>query len=1133
MRTWLKRLVWLLVLIAACGRTPVDIGDNESGEGQDPSPPIISITHPPEGTRIAGDTVTLIGTASEAAELLLELNGELIETAFTRYQTRFSVTVTGLREGENTIAISARSQARAEHRIIRDSTAGPCTLSHGDNLERAIALALDQQVMSALCEGKQYYTFLLDGAQVVRLETFARRELFALTNTVLTLYDARGQEVARNDDLSRTVRDSRLSILLPAGQFFLSVEDAEQRTGDDYRYRLDLETTLPEVLPTFEVALGTFIGQERDGEVHQAVLMQLSARNAADDALPYDVLLYATPPDSEPLPLWYRRELLGVSGFVLLGETGTMEALTEQLGTAIYIASDTYQAGSWRFTFPGGLVLERVLDFTTALELPSNVRVTSEPGGTEVRVLFDAVEGAVEYTAQAETTIFGSHRSGVAIGTESPIVIETEGREPLQRGEPLTVTLIAADFTGFAARALPVPDAPINLTQVIVRREVGTITNFIQGTLSQKLPQPGTAREVHVLGEPPTATAISEAPPLQRVMALLEPANGMVLPVNGEMNAQQLAQLKATAESLAQAYGLSEPVVQAPRLGFVTFNTPQGNPTFIAAQLQRDPRVRIAEPSYWYLPQAIPNDPLYGLLWGLQGIEAEAAWTHNTGSRDVVVAVIDSGLGGPLGSTSTTGGHEDLSLNLIPGYDFVSDLDVSGIVDATLIERHPELARLDADHIPGRDPYPVEPFVLGASFSTLSDVGSHGSHVAGTIGAVGNNATGVVGVNWQVSLQMLRAVGTIGGLSDDVLTAVLYAAGETVSGMNGEIVVNPTPAAVINMSLGGGPFSAIAQEIYERVYREHDTLIVAAAGNARSNAPFYPASYPAVMAVSSLDVILDSDGNPENGLQTRYAFSRRFSNFGPHIDLAAPGGICWYTAEDYRQGSNALVLESRWVCDGLSPNGNYDFNAPFILSTIWEYFDVQGERIDRSTYGFLAGTSMAAPHVSGVAALLRSLDAGLSAEQIREILRQTATPIDDSDLLALAGENRDDYYGWGALNAAAAVEAVRTGRIPETIGVTYVVLESLDTGTFQVQIADSALSYRFENLPEGRYRVFAGRDTNGNGIIGETGEPFGIYPEIITIASGALEGRASFVLRPADGDSAFDVRRWLTPEPRP
>ena len=201
------------------------------------------------------------------------------------------------------------------------------------------------------------------------------------------------------------------------------------------------------------------------------------------------------------------------------------------------------------------------------------------------------------------------------------------------------------------------------------------------------------------------------------------------------------------------------------------------------AELESDPDVLYAEPNYIYKLSTVPNDPDFDLTWGLsqandKDIDAPAAWTRTRGSANVIVAVIDSGI---------AYSHPDLAGNIWINDDPAGggDNDGNGFVDDT---RGWDFIQND---------------------NTPLDFNGHGTHVAGTIGAVGNNARGVPGVNWDVSLMALRAADANGSLPNTaIVNAINYACA------NG--------ADIVNGSFGGsGASLTVRDAILSAPVREH------------------------------------------------------------------------------------------------------------------------------------------------------------------------------------------------------------------------------------------------------------------------------------------------------------------------
>jgi subtilisin family serine protease len=253
----------------------------------------------------------------------------------------------------------------------------------------------------------------------------------------------------------------------------------------------------------------------------------------------------------------------------------------------------------------------------------------------------------------------------------------------------------------------------------------------------------------------------------------------------------------------------SDPILRVP--------VPAGQtPAEFARTLASEPGVAMAEPIALYAPSKVPNDSRYKDLWGMKAIDVEPAWSRTVGDRAITVAVIDDGV-------AMT--HPDLAPNIWVNSEESTangrDDDGDGFVD----DVH-GWDFVDNDAEPG-------PAASG-------DERWHGSHVSGTIGAVGDNRAGVVGVNWKVSIMALRAIGPSGGRSDDLARAIDYAVDHG--------------ARVINASWGGGGTSEVIQRAVARA-GQHGVLFVAAAGNDGASRPGFPANLNLanVLSVGALD----------------------------------------------------------------------------------------------------------------------------------------------------------------------------------------------------------------------------------------------------------------------------------------
>ena len=310
--------------------------------------------------------------------------------------------------------------------------------------------------------------------------------------------------------------------------------------------------------------------------------------------------------------------------------------------------------------------------------------------------------------------------------------------------------------------------------------------------------------------------------------------------------------------------------------------------------------IEAVQPNFYYRLQMVPNDALWGNLYGMNKISAPAAWDLTTGSSSVVVADIDTGLDYT---------HEDLMANAwnnpgeIPNNGI--DDDGNGFVD----DYHGYDFRFN-------DPDPM-------------DENGHGTHTAGTIGAVGNNGIGVAGVCWHVKIMGIKIYSEF---ADDSTSAMVINAYNYVRMMKNRGV----NIVATNNSYGGCPetcgFDQALKDAIDALGNA-GVLNVFAAGNSSTNndtAPFYPASYtsPSIISVGG------SDAN-----------DNRIFNYGAtSVDLAAPGSV--------------------------------------ILSTV-------PAALQPNKYWNLSGTSMSTPHVTGAVALLASFNPALSAASIKATLMNT------------------------------------------------------------------------------------------------------------------------------------------------
>ncbi|MFC8954407.1 S8 family serine peptidase [Streptomyces sp. NPDC057101] len=345
-----------------------------------------------------------------------------------------------------------------------------------------------------------------------------------------------------------------------------------------------------------------------------------------------------------------------------------------------------------------------------------------------------------------------------------------------------------------------------------------------------------------------------------------------------------------------------------------------------------DPSVASVEPDIRAYAMAVtPNDTDYAKQWDLfeptGGMNVPAAWDKATGSG-VTVAVIDTGYAA----------HTDLAANVVAGYDFISTSS-------------------DARDGNGRDANPKDEGDWNATDnecgagSKASDSSWHGTHVAGTIGAVTNNTKGIAGIAYDAKIQPVRVLGKCGGSSADIADAITWASGGSVPG----VPANANPAKVINLSLGGA--SSTCPSVYQTAINgavSRGTTVVVAAGNSNANTSgFTPANCSNVITVASTS----REGNRSF-----------YSNFGTIVDVAAPGG-------ETRRGTDTPGTVTT------PQNGIYStLNAGATTQSTENYEPYQG-------------TSMAAPHIAGLAALLKSAKSTLTPAEIESAIKTNARPL--------------------------------------------------------------------------------------------------------------------------------------------
>jgi subtilisin family serine protease len=474
----------------------------------------------------------------------------------------------------------------------------------------------------------------------------------------------------------------------------------------------------------------------------------------------------------------------------------------------------------------------------------------------------------------------------------------------------------------------------------------------------------------------------------------------------------------------------------------------------VAAQLRRDPAVATVERNrlVWLdrtrsaaaSTPTIPNDSLYRLQsWHYGLIDLPRAWSVTTGSASVLVAVVDQGI---------RFDHPDLAANLTSdGYDFVSNVSVPLCGGGSISN--------DDDGDSGYDPDPTQPdnfaYDPKKGCATPEPIGGHGVHVSGTIGAVGNNSGGVTGVNWAVKIRSVRVIGVAGvGSAYDISQGILYAAGLPADNGSGSTVKPATAARIINLSLGSTS-SDTTMHLAVIAAANAGVLVVAAAGNSATTAPSYPAAYPEVLAVSAV------------GPGATLSF---YSNYGSDIGIAAPGG-------DESVGDSS---------DG-------------VFSTLWNF------GTSAPTYGAFQGTSMASPHVVGVAALVLAQTPSLTASQLRSRLTSYAVNIGPSL-----------QYGAGLVNAYNSLTQ-SLGPPAQLYAQLYNQANGAIVQTVQTQAGGA---YTFTGLPDGTYSVYGGTDESADRLIGVPGRRWGAFGGSALPSGVAVAGAGNY---PASFSIGFPV----------
>lgn len=424
--------------------------------------------------------------------------------------------------------------------------------------------------------------------------------------------------------------------------------------------------------------------------------------------------------------------------------------------------------------------------------------------------------------------------------------------------------------------------------------------------------------------------------------------------------------------------------------------------------LRAEPEVVSAMPNYIMQTQAVtPDDESWREQWGPTAINAPEVWERGTGSEEVVVAVIDSGV---------IYDHPDLADNMYTFDEATANAIISENPDMLTGEVplagshgawfHSEISLLGLGTPHTGVPIGPQPTIQGdedeqwyidsgtmQEMSRIGDVEGHGTHVAGIIGAVGNNARGVAGINWKVRIMAVNVFSSsiFGGRAEtsDIIRGIDFVVAAKRAGVN---------IRAANISLGGwfspSEMEGSAYDYKIKELSDAGILVCMAAGNDGQNidAPtdgmargqrFYPASFRHENTLSVGALMRDADGTlvPDTPGNGGIGYSN-YSSSGEWVDIFAPG-----TA---------------------------------IYSTCRTTYLLNRQTFHESGYISASGTSMAAPHVTGAAALLASLMPGKSASEIKQMI------LDGAD----GGTAREGFSRYGALDV---YEAWKQGSFAEDV----------------------------------------------------------------------------------------------------
>ncbi|MBL8297323.1 MAG: S8 family serine peptidase [Rhodanobacteraceae bacterium] len=415
--------------------------------------------------------------------------------------------------------------------------------------------------------------------------------------------------------------------------------------------------------------------------------------------------------------------------------------------------------------------------------------------------------------------------------------------------------------------------------------------------------------------------------------------------------AEALSLAANDADRAGKRLGVSLSVARELATGGILIRTPhaKGTPARkidaerVMVEIAKNSNVSWIEPDRRAYPYREANDAFFRSQWNLfsdtAGINVEPVWESTRGSTTngptispVIVAVIDTGITP----------HSELVGQTVDGYDFISD----------------SVTARDGD---GRDPNPNDE----GDWRTQNECGTtpsvsypmestwHGTHVAGIVAAKNNNSWGVSGVAPEAKILPLRVLGRCGGRTSDIAEAITWAAGGTLPVGAVPAGQNPNRAKVINLSLGNRGMCSRTYQLAINTALENGALVVVAAGNDNVDVSgVEPAGCSGVLTVAAT---------------TKQGDRASYSNFGFGVDVAAPGGAGGDSSTDRadnpRTGDIPSTVQSGWTT------------------------------YRRESYSGQSGTSMAAPHVAGLAALLVSRFPALNPSELENVISRNVKPV--------------------------------------------------------------------------------------------------------------------------------------------